>query len=85
VSEHDLPPGFAIAQKADGLTIREEQIRKFERDGVALRQYVDRLTQLVNILCVESPADVSWSRHGNLIEGTCGRDLNPFQAVLLSG
>ncbi|HWZ93480.1 MAG TPA: hypothetical protein VNW92_31690, partial [Polyangiaceae bacterium] len=60
--EHNLPGGLAVAQKADGLTICEEQIRKVERDWVALRQYVERLTQLVDILCVESAAD---GQHGH--------------------
>ena len=57
VPKHNSPGGLAVAQKADGLTICEKQIRKVERDGVALRQCVERLTQLVNILCVELAAD----------------------------
>src|SRR5258706_8381542 len=57
VPEHNLPGGLAVAQEADGLTIREEQIRKVECDGVVLRQHVERLTQLVDILCVEPAAD----------------------------
>jgi hypothetical protein len=57
VPKHNSPGGLAVAQKADCLTICEKQIRKVERDGVALRQCVERLTQLVDILCVESAAD----------------------------
>jgi hypothetical protein len=57
VPKHNSPGGLAVAQKADGLTIREEQIRKVERDGVAVRYYVERLTQLVDILCAEPTAD----------------------------
>src|SRR3954466_7617655 len=34
--KHDSPGGFAVAQKADGLTIREEQIRKVEHDSFAV-------------------------------------------------
>ena len=57
VPKHNSPRSLAVAQKADGLTICEEQILKVERDGVALPQNVERLTQLVDILCVESAAD----------------------------
>jgi hypothetical protein len=57
VPKHNSPGGLAVAQKADGLTIREEQIRKVERDSVAVRYYVERLTQLVDILCAEPTAD----------------------------
>src|SRR5260370_23471856 len=52
-----IRPEASRSQKADGLTICEEQIRKVERDGVALRQCVERLTQLADILGAESAAD----------------------------
>ena len=57
VPKHNSPGGLAVAQKADGLTICEEQIRKVEHDGVALRQYVEGLSQLVDILCIKFAAD----------------------------
>src|SRR5712671_1890302 len=60
-----------FAQRADGLTIREQQIRKVERDSVAVRQFVERLTQLVDILCVESAAD------GQHRDRAVGRGLYP--------
>jgi hypothetical protein len=48
VPKHDSAGGLAVAQKADGLTICEEQIRKVERDRVALRQCIERLTQSID-------------------------------------
>jgi hypothetical protein len=42
VPKHNSPGGFAVAEKADGLTIREDQIRKVERDSFAVRYYVER-------------------------------------------
>jgi hypothetical protein len=71
VPKHNSPGGFAVAEKADGLTIREDQIRKVERDSFAVRYYVERLTQLVDIRCVESPAD---PQHGGR---AVGRALYP--------
>ena len=44
VPKHNSSGGFAVAQEADGLTIREEQIRKVEHDNFAVRYYVERLT-----------------------------------------
>jgi hypothetical protein len=57
VPKRNLTGGFAVAQKADGLAIYEEQIRKVEHDSFAVRQYVERLTQLVDILGAEPTAD----------------------------
>jgi hypothetical protein len=57
VPKHNPPGGFAVAQKTDGLAICEEQIRKIEHDSFAVRQYLERLTQLVDILCVEPTTD----------------------------
>ena len=41
VPKHNSPGGFEVAENADGLTIREEQIRKVERDSVAVRDCVE--------------------------------------------
>jgi len=71
VPKHNSPGGLAVAEKAEGLTIREEQIRKVERNSVAVRQFVERLTQLVDILCVESAAD------GQHRDRAVGRVLDP--------
>ena len=44
VPKHNSSGGFAVAQEADGLTIRQEQIRKVEHENFAVRDYVERLT-----------------------------------------
>ncbi|MFL5831989.1 MAG: hypothetical protein ACJ76X_18890 [Solirubrobacteraceae bacterium] len=71
MSKHNSPGGLAVPQKAYGLAIREEQIRKVERDSFAVRYHVERLTQLVDILCVESAAD------GQHRDRAVGRVLDP--------
>jgi len=37
VAKHNSPAGFAVAQKADGPAIREDQIRKVDHDTFAGR------------------------------------------------
>jgi hypothetical protein len=57
VPKHDALDGFAFAQVAHGVTVREDQIREVQNDDGARRFCVDQLAQLDHVLSVESTAD----------------------------
>jgi hypothetical protein len=57
VTKHNAITGVAVAEKAHGVTIREDQIPQVQHDDGTSRFPVDQLAQLAHVLSVESAAD----------------------------
>jgi|GEM_PF-3882411 len=57
VAKHNALAGFAVAQQAHGVTIRQDQIGQVQHHDGTSRFSVDQPAQLADVLSIESTAD----------------------------
>jgi hypothetical protein len=57
IAKDDTSPSFILSQKADGVTIGENQVRKIQDKDTSGRLSIDYLAQLAHIVRIKSTAD----------------------------
>jgi hypothetical protein len=62
MAKDDTSSRFVLSQETDGVTIREDQIRKIQDKDATIRLGVDQLAQFAHIVRVKVTADRQHSR-----------------------
>ncbi|HWW81971.1 MAG TPA: hypothetical protein VNZ26_00125 [Vicinamibacterales bacterium] len=57
VAKRHTPARFVLSQEADGVTIRQDQVRKIQDKDAARRLGVDEVPQFVHVVRVKLTAD----------------------------